>query len=80
MKILAKAIKGQEFMYSIRSAHKVSARSATVILDIVNKYRFQLKDNEIWHIYDVDEYDTAYDVAQFQSFTIRNGVVSAKSY
>lgn len=80
MKILAKAIKGKEFMYNVRSAHKVSARSAMVILDIVNEYRFQLKENEVWHLYDVDEYDTAYDVAQFQSFTIRNGVVSAKSY
>lgn len=80
MKVLAKAIKGQEFFYSARSARKVSERSAKVILDIVNEYRFQLKENEVWHIYDVDQYDAAYDYAQFQSFTIRNGVVTARAY
>lgn len=80
MKVLAKTIKGQEYLYSARSAHKVSARSAKTILDIVNEYRFQLKENEVWHIYDVGQYDAAYDYAQFQSFTIRNGVVTARAY
>ena len=80
MKVIAKAIKGQEFFYNARSARKVSERSAKVILDIVNEYRFQLKENEVWHIYDVDQYDAAYDYAQFQSFTIRNGIVTARAY
>lgn len=78
MKVLAKTIKGQEYMYNARSARQVSERSAKVILDIVNEYRFLLNnENEIWHVYDVDRYDRAYDYAQFQKFTIRNGIVKS---
>ena len=76
MKILAKTTEGAEYLYSVRSAHKVSARSGQKIADALNKYGWQLETpDEIWHLYDVDEYDTAYDYAQFQSFTIRDGKI-----
>lgn len=79
MKILAKTHKGSEFCYNARSARAVSERSAGKILEIVNKYNFQIKpeNNEIWHIYDVDQYDRAFEIAQYQKFTIRNGIVKA---
>ena len=82
MKVLAKTIQGREFMYSARSARKVSARSAQYILDIVNQHGFLLdkEKGEIWHIYDVDQYDAAYDYAQYQAFTVRKGVVTARAY
>lgn len=82
MKVIAKTIKDREFMYNARSARKVSARSAETILKIVNDYKFLLdtEKGEIWHIYDVDQYDNAYYYAQNQAFIIRNGVVTAKAY
>jgi len=82
MKILAKTTKGREFLYNARSARKVSARSAEQILKIVNDYKFQIDTDkgETWHIYDVGQYDIAYEYAQYQAFTIRNGVVTARAY
>ena len=82
MKVIAKTIIGHEYMYNARTARKVSARSAAVILEAVNQHKYLLNtaDNEIWHIYDVDEFDNAYYYAQRQSFTIRNGIVTARAY
>lgn len=82
MKIIAKTIIGNEFLYSAKSARKVSAKSAEKILSVVNEHKslLGLKENEIFHIYDVNEYDDAFYYAQKQSFIIRNGIVSAKNY
>lgn len=59
-----------------------SARSAETILKIVNEYKFLLDEtkNETWHIYEIDKYDMAYQYAQFQAFTIRKGIVTARAY
>lgn len=82
MKVIAKTIIGREYMYNARTARKVSARSAAVILEAVNQHKYLLDtaENEIWHIYDVDEFDNAFYYAQSQSFTIRNGIVTARAY
>ena len=82
MFIIAKAVKGAEYAYNPKSARKVSKKSANQICEIVNKYKFLLgtKDNEIWHVYEIDKYSLAYDFAQYQSFTIRNGIVTARNY
>ena len=79
MLIIAKGIKGAEFFYDATTAHKVSKASAEKICKIVNDYKYKLKadDKHIWHIYEVWDIDSAYDYAQYQSFSIRNGVVSA---
>lgn len=79
MKILAKTHKGAEFMYSARSAHAVSERSAAKILEIINAHNFRIDPakNETWHLYDVDQWDDAFYYAQGQKFTIRNGIVTA---
>ena len=82
MKIIAKTVKGREFMYNPKTARKVSERSANYICNVVNEYKYLLgsADNECWHIYDIDKYDIAYDYAMFQSFTVRNGIVTARNY
>ena len=82
MKIIAKTIKGKEFMYYPKTARKVSERSAETILKAVNQHKFLLdtKENEIWHIYEIDKYDQAYIFAQYQAFTIRKGIVKAVNY
>lgn len=75
MKIVAKSVKGHEFMYNPTSAHEVSNNSAEYICKVLNNYRFNLKGDETWFIHDVDKYDRAYDYAMYQRFTVRNGVV-----
>lgn len=82
MYIIAKTIKGREFMYNPKTARRVSARSAKTILEVVNRYAFLLdtERGEIWHIYEIDQYDTAFCFAQSQAFTIRNGIVTARAY
>ncbi len=81
MKILAKTHKGAEFMYNACSAHAVSERSAGKILEIINAHNYKInpEKGETWHIYDVDQYDNAFYYAQSQKFTIRRGIVSARS-
>lgn len=79
MLVLAISTKGHEFFYDARTAHKVSKAAAEKIRDICNEYKFRLKDGETWFLHEVDQYDTAYEYAQFQKFTIRNGIVKAHS-
>lgn len=79
MKVLALTSKGSEFLYNPKTAHKVSNNSAETICEIVNRYSYKIdKPGLVWHIYEVDKYDTAYSYAQFQDFTIRKGLVKAR--
>ena len=80
MKVIAKSVKGREFLYKADTARKVSNRSAETILKVLNEMKWRLNDNEVWYIHEVDEYDNAYYYAQRQAFTIRNGIVSARCY
>ena len=80
MLVIAKSVKGKEFLYKAETARKVSARSANTILSVLNEMKWRLSENEVWHIHEVDQYDNAYYYAQRQAFTIRKGVVSAKCY
>ncbi len=70
MVVLAKSIAGQEFMYSARSAHKVPAKRAAAIRDALNGIRYDLKDGQIWHLHEIDEFDAAYDFAEMQKFYV----------
>lgn len=72
---LAKAVKDHEFVYNIRSVHKVSKRSGQLICDELNRTRWNLKDGEVWHMYELDEYSQGYDLANVQQFRIRKGVI-----
>ena len=80
MKVIAKSVKGREFLYKADTARKVSNRSAETILKVLNEMKWRLNDDEVWYIHEVDEYDNAYYYAQRQAFTIRNGIVSARCY
>ena len=79
-KIIAKSVPGREFLYSPRSAHHVSKASANKILTVLNRTRYDLKDGEIWHVFDVDRFEYEGCLAYTQSFTIRNGIVSERKY
>ncbi len=68
MKILAKTIAGNEFIYSASSAHKVNAKNAEKIASCLNQVGFLLKGDEIWHVYEVEDWENAYLYAETQSF------------
>ena len=75
MVILAKAIRGQEYLYSAKSAHEVSKAKAEKIKEVLNGLRWNLKDNEVWHVFEVDGYDSSFDYATYQSFRVYKGTL-----
>jgi len=75
MLIAAKAAAGAEFMYSTKSAHKVSKASGQRIVDALNRIGFDLKPGEVWHLYNVSEYDNAYYIAESQQFKVYKGSI-----
>ena len=75
MKIVAKTIKGQEFFYNPITAHKVPDSSANKICDALNAARYDLLEKQVWFVYTVDMYDTAYSFGEMQKFSIYKGKV-----
>lgn len=57
MKILAITIQGKEFIYKKASAHAVNDKQAVMIQTALNGIRYQLKVNEVWHIYSAGMYE-----------------------
>lgn len=82
MKIIAKTFVGKEFMYVRKTARKVSEKSADRILKELNAHKAELglKEDEIFHIYEIDKYDATYEIAQKQAYIIKNGYLYAKDY
>ena len=78
-KMIAKAIQGQEFIYSRKSAHSVPVSSAQKICDALNAKQYRLNDGETWHVYDAGMYEMEYTAAGYQSFSIRNGRIIEKT-
>lgn len=55
-KIIAKTISGAEYIYSKLETYQVSNKSADIICQSMNRAKYNLKNNEIWHIYTVSDY------------------------
>ena len=69
MKIVAITTEGKEFLFKVRTAHKVSNAGAEKICKILNHIRHNLKGaTEKWWVYEIGEYDMAYDYAMTQGF------------
>lgn len=79
MTIIAKTTEGKEYLYSVKSAHKVSKASADYICKICNEYKYRLKEGEKWNIYDIDAYENAYEVALQQHGRVYKGIVKMYS-
>ena len=77
MLVLAKSLKGLDFYYSPRSAHRVSKRSAKTIAGILNE-RLNVVDNFEWATHEADCLSEAYAWAESQSFAIRKGIVTER--
>lgn len=67
MKFIAIANKGTEFMYKRSSMLEVPTCSAQKIADALTRQRYKLKDNEVWHVYDVE-----YGDKDFMAGKVRN--------
>ncbi|MBO5967278.1 MAG: hypothetical protein J6S14_02135 [Clostridia bacterium] len=80
MLIVARSVKGHEYSYNALSAHSVSKRSADYICSVLNHYQYQLGENQVWHIHEVDQYDNAFDYARYQVFRVRKGIVTDCKY
>ena len=79
MLVVAKSVKGHEFMYSAKSAHQVPKASANQICKALNDANYRLTDNEVWFVHEVGPYDNAYVYGEFQSFSKRKGKIYERS-
>ena len=79
MTIIAKTQPGREFIYNAKSAHKVSKASAAYICKICNEYKYRLNNDEKWHVYEIDAYDAAADIATIQHGRVCKGTVKMYS-
>lgn len=73
MMVVAISAKGHEFLYSAKTAHKVSKASAEKICKALNEAKYHLKDGDIWHVHEIDKYDNAWIYAHEQEFRVWKG-------
>lgn len=79
MTVVARAVKGKEFLYYARSAHQVKGLCAEKMCAFLNKQEYDLNEGEVWHVYEVGPYDNAYAYAETQIFEKnRNGKVTQR--
>lgn len=77
MKLIAKAVKGKEFLHSKENAFFVPDSSANKICKIMNDVKFRINnDTEIWHVYD---YDWLQETYVTHRLSIYKGRVKLKS-
>lgn len=77
-KMIARAVKGKEYMYSRSSAHAVSAAGAGPICAALNAAGWGLGPGEVWHVYDLGWYEREATAAGLQAFTRRGGRIQEK--
>lgn len=79
MTILAKTTKGQEFIYDMRTAHRVNSAKANKVCEILNNIKWHLSEGQEWHRYEVDKYDNAFLWAETQQFRAgKTGITEVK--
>ena len=52
MKVIARSIKGKEFLYTYNGAFFAPDRSAKKMAELLNKSNYQLKEGQLWHVHD----------------------------
>ena len=71
MKVVARSVKGREFLYSAASAHKVAPKKAQMIADALNHAGCGITPEQVWFVHDVGMYDNAYAYGEVQEFQMR---------
>lgn len=79
MIVVAKSVKGAEYMYSAKSAHQVKGMTPEKMCDFLNKQKHDLREHEVWHVHEVGILDNAYAYGEMQMFERkRNGQIVRK--
>ena len=70
MTVLLQVDKDKPFLLLSKTTHAVSKNSANWICDVLNANKFELKDNTIWKVMDIDYYNygQCWDYAHLQAF------------
>ena len=71
MTVVARAVKGKEFLYSAASAHRVTPKKAQMIADALNNVQYGITPEQVWFVYDVGMYDNAHAYGEMQGFQMR---------
>lgn len=79
-KVIAKSIKGKEYFYSRKDCYSVSHKKARLVCDILNRLQWQLKDNEVWFIHEIDDTEYKYCNAAFQQLTAGKTGIKIRNY
>lgn len=84
MFIISKTIRGKEFLYSKR--HSIlckNEKQAKELRDFLNSHNdtslgdFKLKENEIYHVYEIDKYDT---IPMYRLKSTKNKISIVENY
>ena len=79
MIIIAKSIKGAEYLCNYKSAHQVKGISPAKMAEFLNTENYDLKAGETWHVHEVYSLDNAYAYGSIQMFERRrNGSIVRK--
>ena len=70
MTVVARAMKGKEFLYSASSAHRVSPKNAQKICDALNRAEYGITPEQTWFQYEVGMYDNAFAYGEMQGFQL----------
>ena len=71
MIVVARAVKGKEFLYSAASAHRVSEKNADKICKALNDAKYGITPEQVWHKFEVGMYDNAHAYGEMQGFQLR---------
>lgn len=66
---IAKTIKGREFVFSKARMIAVPTNTAWEIAEQLTELRYDLKEGEIWYVYDNDWYYNDYIIEQIKSYS-----------
>lgn len=79
-KVIAKSVKGHEYLYSRKDCYSVSAVKAKLVCDTLNRLAWNLKNNETWFIHEIDDSDFAYTNAAFQQLVAGKTGIKIRNY
>lgn len=71
MTVVARSVRGREYMYSAASAHEVAPKKAQAIADALNRAECGITPDQVWFVHIVGMYDNAYAYGEIQKFQMR---------
>ena len=76
MTVVARSVKGKEFLYSASSAHRVAPKEAQIMADALNRAEYGITPDQVWFVHDVGPCDNAYAYGKMQGFRmLKSGTI-----